>query len=154
MKLTILNLISLCTLFNFNLFSQADTWTQVIGDGFGNILNKGIVEFFEFKNKLYATTQTEIGDGPAEIYYSDDGLTSWTQVISFSPPITIGDNTIPTVGVTDLGGGIAFFGTAHGMTGGAVYRSTDGPTWNQINGLPFYFPITKLRGVTGTYWEV
>lgn len=125
------------------LFSlgQADSWTQVINNGFG-YPNQSCIRGFEvFANKLYASTaRSGMQPSIAKLWYSSTGdQNSWIQVTNFQPPLS-GDISIHSFGKTTLDGGHMWFGTANLQRGSTVYRSEDGVNWYAISRAGFGTP--------------
>lgn len=118
---------------SFAIFGQADNWQQIVGNGFGDVNNTEVDEFFVFKDKIFAATRRPAATGAAQLWVSSTGdIGSWSKIV-FSPAIPPQANAIPTVHTTALGGGIAYIGTTNMISGGGVYRSVNGSSWTQIN---------------------
>lgn len=135
MKNNILLSLTLSTL-SLAAFGQADIWTSVITNGFGNSQNFDVVEFMEFNDTLYAGCGRK-GTGSAQMFRSGDG-TTWNQVTNFSPPLHPSVKSIHSFGKT-LSDSIMWMATGGGL-GTQVYRTTDGINWTLINTYGFGTP--------------
>ena len=119
-----------------SLFAQSDDWQRVIGNGFGDKNNVQVAEFHVFKGQVYAGTSRSLG--PAQLWRTSDGQ-NWNRIAatSFSPSLQATEAG-GIISFADSGGSSPQFlyaGTiaAQGSSG-AIYRSTDGSSWTQING--------------------
>lgn len=122
------------TLINYQIsFSQTDSWTQVINNGFGSTNTTSINELHVFKNQIYAGTQSNGGTGPFQIWKSSTGNAgSWTKITSYTPTVQPSDASLISLSHTDFGGGIMYCGDVNVLKGGVIYRTENGTTWTKI----------------------
>src|SRR5262249_10285786 len=114
---------------SFNL-RAADPWQPVIGDGFGDANNKGIVELCNYKGQLFAGVSRKAGTGAAQIQRLS-GI-NWH---NGTPALPATAEEISSMMSTLLGPGYLYFATTDSGAGGpGLYRSADGASWQQING--------------------
>lgn len=135
--------VALLLLYSAAVLSATDPWVRVVGNGFGDINNKGISAFHVFQGQLYAATNRRDnapatfgeGQGPTQLWRSPDGQ-NWTRVTNFSS--SLDDSNHGVFHMADSGPTTPqyfYFGTPGGGTRGPIlYRSTDGTNWTQING--------------------
>lgn len=132
----------------------AESWVQVVGAGFGDRNNLGISAFHVFQGHIYAATNhldnsggiLVLGPGPAQVWRSPDGQ-SWSRVTAFSPPLEPPQAFQGIFFMADSGETTPqYFYLAAGR---AIYRSTNGTTWTQINGNDSGFNLTGNRAVAG-----
>ena len=151
-----------CLMISFYLFDGSQTtlsqgtdqWVQVMGNGFGDVNNKGVSAFYIFKGQLYAATNrvdnssgTLVpGPGTAQLWRTSDGQ-NWSRVTSFSPSLqTQGIFFMAESGQTTPQ---YFYLAADGGGYPAIYRSTDGANWTWINGPGSDFDTTNIVSPAG-----
>lgn len=109
--------------------SNGTTWTQVGSDGFGDVNNFGIGELEFFGGRLYANTiNTNAG---SEVWRSDTNGNNFTLVAITDNGFGDANNTTPRSGVSF--GGNLYFGSYNLVSGGEVWRSSNGTSWSQVN---------------------
>lgn len=112
--------------------SDGTTWTQMVGDGFGDVLNGEIYRFEVFNNQLYASTWShDQGIHGSEVWRSDTGDSgSWEQVVANG----FDDNSNNILSFKVFNGYI-YATTMNDNTGAEVWRSSSGDigAWSQVN---------------------
>lgn len=109
--------------------SDGIIWTQVGSDGFGDANNFGIGELASFDGRLYANT-VNVNQG-SEVWRSDTSGNNFALV-------AITDNGFGDALNTETFAGVVFdgqlyFSTYNLLTGGEVWRSSNGTSWSQVN---------------------
>lgn len=126
-------------IYSSQLFSQADTWTQITGNGFGLSPQVSVPEMEVYNGYLYAATAPAAG--LAKLWRSSSGdIGTWTQIMNFSPPLS-GDRSIHSFGTTELDGGYIWCGTGNSLKGTIIYRSQNGQSWTAISKRGFGNPL-------------
>lgn len=109
--------------------SNGTSWTQVGSDGFGDANNFGIGELESFDGRLYANTiNTNLG---SEVWRSDANGNNFTLVAITDNGFGDANNTTPQSGV--VFDGDLYFASYNLLTGGEVWRSSNGTSWSQVN---------------------
>lgn len=114
-------------------FTQTDSWSSVVSDGFGSSQNYDVIEFNIFNDTLYAGCG-RTGFGPAELWRSGDG-SGWTQVIYDSTT-----NSVKGIPSINSDSGYIWIATGNPSQGAQVYRSQNGITWTPISKKGFGNP--------------
>ncbi|MBN2257080.1 MAG: SMP-30/gluconolactonase/LRE family protein [Anaerolineaceae bacterium] len=103
------------------------SWTQVIGDGFGNVNNNSITRFVEFKDHLYAAAGNGV-DG-VEIWRSETGESgSWTSVVQDGNGIASNDYLTSYAEFKDH----LYAAVENHVQGAEIWRTSDGLTWDRV----------------------
>ncbi|HEY6073425.1 MAG TPA: hypothetical protein VIV15_08565, partial [Anaerolineales bacterium] len=110
------------------------SWTQVVGDGFGDNVNAEISRFAVFNNQLYAGTWSyNSAVHGTEVWRSSTGNPgSWNRVVAngFN-----GDSENAVLLSFESFNGYLYAGTINNNTGAEVWRSATGNlgNWTQVN---------------------
>jgi sugar lactone lactonase YvrE len=109
---------------------NGSTWTRVVSSGFGDLSNAEVMRFAVFNLQLYAGTWSWDASNGGDIWRSSTGNSGeWTQVMSNG----FSDLNNAAVVVLEEFGGMLYAGTYNSVTGGEVWRSSDGVSWGQVN---------------------
>lgn len=120
--------------------ASVDPWRQIVGNGFGDVNNRGVRALHVFNGMAYAATERRPGSGAAQLWRSTGGQRgSWNRVTDFQPPLAPSAAAITAMTSTSVDGGLFFLGTKDpgGTTaspGPVLYRSIDGSSWILIDG--------------------
>jgi hypothetical protein len=113
--------------------AAADSWSQIVGNGFGDANNAGVGWIQSFNGCLYvALDRTDGSAGGAMIYRSSD-LTNWTRVVGPGTGTVLGDTVTEIIRMLVSGTNDIYFGTHDSSPNPArVYHSIDGANWTHI----------------------
>ena len=118
--------------------------------------NKSVSSMAVFNGYIYIGTESSDGatSRGAQIWRSQDGLT-WERVLDFGGTDFGGQNDINNSRITSMaiGGNYLYAGTKNTTTGGEVWRSPDGITWEQFGsdgfGSATYSDVTAMYEFNG-----
>jgi len=111
--------------------SNGTTWTRVVNRGFGDPNNAEVFRFVRFNNQLYASVWSYTTTHGLEIWRSSTGNSgSWSRVASNGFNGDVNNVGVATFEVFD---GYLYAGTLNFITGGEVWRTSNGTTWTQVN---------------------
>ncbi len=106
-------------------------WAQVVSGGFGDPTNGEVFRFAVFSDRLYASTASYTETHGTEIWRSGTGnIGDWTPVVSNGFD---GDAANVAALSFEVFNGYLYAGTWNSETGGEIWRTPDGTTWNQVN---------------------
>ncbi len=114
--------------------SDGSTWSEVIGDGFGDAINSKITSLSVFGSYLYAGTKH---GGGIEIWRSVNGI-DWSPIAATGEVGAFytngfGDNFNEDVLSMEVYNSYLYIGIQNVKTGGEVWRTSNGTVWSQIN---------------------
>ena len=126
------------------------TWQRVVPNGFGDPTNGEVFRFVVFGNHLYASTWSYTGAHGGEIWRSASGNTGdWSRVVTNG----FGDAGNFVVGSLAVLTNYLYAGTFNELTGGEIWRTNDGTTWQQVNldgfGDPDTWAISSMAAFDG-----
>jgi len=109
-----------------------DSWSRVVNGGFGDTVNSEIMTLSTFDGYLYAGTLCwDTSTHGAEIWRSATGDSgSWSRVAGDT---VFGDSDNASIASFEVFGDCLYAATEHETTGGEVWRTDNGTTWNQVN---------------------
>jgi plastocyanin len=134
-------------------------WTRVVSQGFGDPSNGRVFHLIVFSDTLYASTWSYTSTHGAEIWRSADGL-NWTRTISngFGTPDTKDIPALTAFNGQLYAGTYNYHWTSepYTYTGGAVWRTADGNTWEKVStdgfGLPYNYEVSALAVFNGSLY--
>jgi len=110
---------------------NGSSWTNVVSSGFGDPTNGEVLVFEIFKDMLYAGTWSYTNSHGTEIWRSNTGNAgSWTRVVQNGFNMDTYNTGVQTFAVYD---NYLYAGTGNFNTGGEVWRTSNGTSWNQVN---------------------
>jgi len=116
--------------------SNGTNWSQTVSGGFGDATNSEVYRFAIFNNQIYASTWSNTNTHGGEIWRSSTGNTGdWTRVASngFGDSKNVAAMSFETFSGYSYAGTYNWNSATQTSTGGEVWRSNDGTTWNQVN---------------------
>jgi len=109
---------------------NSGSWSRVVNGGFGDTDNSEVMTLSPFDGYLYAGTWSTTIHG-AEIWRSSTGDSgSWSQVVGEA---VFGDSDNVAIMSFEVFGDRLYAATYNETTGGEVWRTDNGTTWNQVN---------------------
>ena len=109
---------------------SGSSWTRVVFDGFGELSNTEVMRFAIFNSQLYASTWSSDPSNGGDIWRSSTGNSGdWIQVANNG----FGDVNNSGAIVFEEFNSVLYAGTYNLVSGGEVWRSSDGASWVQVN---------------------
>jgi hypothetical protein len=138
---------------NFGMDGYDDDDNIVDGDGhFADSSNTAVTAMAVHKGFIYIGTENTNG---AQVWRSQDGLT-WERVLDFGDGAQFdGLNDPANNGISAMKVNLNYLyaGTANSVTGGEVWRSVDGVTWDQFGsdgfGSSSYTEVAAMESFMG-----
>ena len=106
------------------------TWQRVVPNGFGDPTNAEVFRLTVFGNHLYASTWSYSDVHGGEVWRSASGNTNdWSKVVSNG----FEDAANAVVASFAVLTNYLYAGTLNDATGGEIWRTNNGETWQQVN---------------------
>lgn len=119
-------------------------WTRIVSQGFGDTTNGEIFRLTAFDNMLYASTWSYTTTHGTEIWRSGTGnVGDWTRVVTNGFNNDLKNEVALS---SEIFNGYLYVGTLNSTTGGEVWRTFDGTSWEQVNSDGF--GTVNNRGVS------
>ena len=114
--------------------TDGTSWVRLAGTGFGNAANTQVFPYFLLDGYVYAATANAATG--MEIWRSDDDW-NWVGVVAAGAGVGSGfgdaNNKSPSSRTPSVFGSYLYVGTTNTVTGGELWRTSDGIAWAQTN---------------------